>query len=87
VHFIGKLEHHKIKKEILCFKGHAAIILENNCFERIKFNQSNEIENSVNHLKWGKGKYRIGNIKLKPTKEVSEILNIKKLIWISDQGK
>jgi hypothetical protein len=77
VHFISKLEHHKIKKEILCFKGHAVIILGNNCFERIKFNKSNEIENLVNHLKWGKGKYRIGNIKLKSTEEVGEMLNTK----------
>jgi hypothetical protein len=40
------------------------VIPKNNNFEKIEFNQINEIEKLASYQKWKKEKYRIGNLKL-----------------------
>jgi hypothetical protein len=52
IHYLGKLENHKIRKEILCLRNHSVVISENTNFERIKFNQSDKIEKLVKFLTW-----------------------------------
>jgi hypothetical protein len=50
IHCIGKLKHHRTRKEIFYLKSHRAVIPKNNNFEKIKFNKSNQIEKLVNYF-------------------------------------
>jgi hypothetical protein len=74
--FIGKMSVKSISKEAKKLESLIISISENSHFEVMRCRYYNEVDKFINYLKWSKEKYRISKVKLKPVKEVSNILNI-----------